>query len=214
MTDNDLNLPGRHRETKGSMADDQDPLDDAPEPETDTPDDEAEDTAEAADSSQSDWTPKDRSEATRKITELAQENARLRREAAAAAEAPAEAGGDDGGSYLEDQNALLAGELYGEEVIEAAEAVWPLLEVASTTADYMALFEAYHAARSKGASPAEAASGTPRTRQEAVQPRVDTNRSDGSPDSDDRLAEAKKSGNLAEFSKAAAAILMGERVKR
>lgn len=193
------------------MANDQDPLDDAPDPTEDTPDAEAEDTAEDDDSGQTDWTPKDRSEATRKITELAQENARLRREATAKPAAQPEGDGDadTGSDYLADQNALLAGELYGEEVSTAAEAVWPLLEVAQTTADWMAVLEAYHEARSKGSTPAAAAGAAPQSRQDAVQPRVDTNRSDGSPDSDEKLAEARKSGNLADFSKAAVAALMG-----
>jgi hypothetical protein len=194
------------------MANDQDPLDATPDPTEDTPDEEAEDTAEADDSSQTDWTPRDRSEATRKITELAQENARLRREAETRTTTEPTDGEDDDptGDYLADQNALLAGELYGEEVTEAAAAVWPLLEVASTTADYLAAFEAYHEARSKGISPAAAASGaTNKSRQEQVQPRVDTNRSDGSPDSDEKLAEARKSGDLAKFAAAAVAQLMG-----
>ncbi len=194
------------------MANDQDPLDATPDPTEDTPDEEAEDTAEADDSSQTDWTPRDRSEATRKITELAQENARLRREAETRPTTEPTDGEDDDptGDYLADQNALLAGELYGEEVTEAAAAVWPLLEVASTTADYLAAFEAYREAYGKGITPAAAASGaTGRSRQEQVQPRVDTNRSDGSPDSDEKLAEARKSGDLAKFAAAAVAQLMG-----
>lgn len=188
------------------MPDAQDPLEDAPDPTEDTPDDDSEDTAEADDSSQSDWTPKDRGEATRKITELAQENARLKREAAAAPAAKPDGGDDDGpeDDYLDTQNALLAAELYGPEVTEAAQAVWELLEVASTTADYVALLEAYHAARLKGTVAGPGSTGgeakgseTP-TRGDLVRPRVDTNR-DGSPDSDDRLAEARKSGKLEDF---------------
>lgn len=190
------------------MAHDQDPLDDGPDPSEDTPEDELEDTAEDdADSGSSDWTPKDRTEATRKITELAQENARLRREAEAQPE-PEEDGEDEGSDdYLDQQNALLAGELYGDEVITAAESVWDLLGAAQTTADYVAVLESYHEARSKGATPQQASGAAKPTRDEATRPRVDPNRSERSPDSDDQLAEARKSGKLSDFTGAAAAAL-------
>lgn len=202
------------------MAKDQDPLEDeAPDPTAeaeDTPDDESEDTAEADDSGQSDWTPKDRSEATRKITEQALENKRLQKELEAArsqAQEPDEGDEADPGidEYIEDQNALLAAELYGEDVVNAAQAVWPLLESAQTTADFMALFEAYHEKRSAGATATEAAAAAGTTngaqsRQDALAPRVDTNRSDGSPDSS-RLEEARKSGRLDQFAAEAAAML-------
>lgn len=190
------------------MPDAQDPLEDDPDPTEDTPEDDSEDTAEADDSSQSDWTPKDRREATRKITELAQENARLKREAEGPAQSdePDEGDEDDepDDDYLDTQNALLAAELYGPEVTEAATSVWGLLEVATTTADYVALFEAYHEARLKGTVAGPGATGGETkgngapAKGDLVRPRVDTNR-DGSPDSDDRLAEARKSGKLEDF---------------
>lgn len=200
------------------MADPKDPLAPDPDPTEDTPDEETEDTAEDDAGAQSDWTPKDRAEATRKITELSQQNAQLRREAeqgpdddADDADDEAEPPGDIG--YLDDQNALLAAELYGEQVTQAAQSVWPLLETANTTADWMAVLESYHKARSEGAPAPDAAAaaggttnGAP-TRQEAVQPRVDTNRSDGSPGSDDKIAEAKASGKLGDFATAAAEAL-------
>lgn len=192
------------------MAHDQDPLDDAPDPTEDTPEDESQDTAEAeADSGPSDWTPKDRTEATRKITELAQENARLRREAEARkSSAPDEADGEVvTGDYLAEQNALLAGEVFGPEATQAAETVWELLEAAETTADYMAVLEGYHQARLGGGNTgAPAGDGKP-TREQAIQPRVDSNRTDRAPDSDDQLAEARKSGSLGAFTNAAAAAL-------
>jgi hypothetical protein len=201
------------------MADAQDPLEDAEDPTEDTPDGEDEDTAEADDSSQSDWTPKDRSEATRKITELAQENARLRREFEDAdAQSEDDADDDDAeddepeGNYLDRQNALLASELYGPEVTDAADAVWPFLETAQTTADYVAVLEAYYEARlngpaaENGKKPAETATNGAPARSDLTRPRVDTNR-DGSPDSDDQIAEAVKSGSLDRFAGAAAAAL-------
>lgn len=195
------------------MPDAQDPLEDAPDPTADTPEDETEDTAEGGDSSQTDWTPKDRSEATRKITELAQENARLRREAEETEQDDEPDEGEADGpedDYLDQQNALLAAELYGPEVSEAADTVWDLLEAADTTADYMAALEAYHQARLKGpvAEPGKAGGkgkGAP-ARDALVEPRVDTNR-DGSPDSDDTLAEARKTGSLEQFTSAAATAL-------
>jgi hypothetical protein len=192
------------------MPGDQDPLEPTPDPTGDTPEKETEDTAEDTDSGQTDWTPKDRGEAIRKITELGQENARLRREAEQAEAQPdddAEGAQGDGpeDDYLGQQNALLAVELFGPEVADAAEAVWDNLERASTTADYMAALEAYHQARLGGSTAAEAgakggktAKGEAPTRDEVTRPRVDTNR-DGSPDSDDKLAEARKTGSLSGF---------------
>lgn len=198
------------------MTDVKDPPEDAPDPTEDTPEDASEDTAEADDSSQSDWTPKDRREATRKITELAQQNAELKRDAEKPTRSakPDEGSDDDGpdDDYLDTQNALLAAELYGPEVTAAATSVWGLLEVATTTADYTALLEAYHEARLKGpvAKPGATGDGTKGNgapaKGDLVRPRVDTNR-DGSPDSDDRLAEARKTGSLGDFASAAAARL-------
>lgn len=190
------------------MTDDLDPLEGEPDPTADTPEADPEDTADDADSdAQPDFTPKDRSEATRKITELAQQNAQLRAEAAAARSKPADTASDQADpeedDYLEQQNALIASELYGEEVTAAADAVWPLLTNAVTTADYMAALEAYHAKRSAGLPPADAAAdagaaaGT-QSRADAVRPRVDTNRTE-SPDSDKELEAAKKSGKLEDF---------------
>jgi len=192
------------------MPKDQDPLDPTPDPSEDTPDEDTEDTAEADADAQSDWTPKDRTEAMRKITELATRNRELERAAAEpepAADDADEGDASDDSGYLDDQNALLAAELYGEEVTKAAETVWDLLESATTTADWMTVLETYHQNRSTGASAPEAAAAGGSTngagRQQAVQPRVDSNRSDRGPDSDDKLAEAKKSGKLENFASAA-----------
>jgi len=201
------------------MANDQDPLDDGPDPAADTPDDEAEDTAEddAESGQQNDWTPKDRREATRKVTELGQENARLKRELELARgtsesdededdEEPDES--DDAlPERLERQNWELAEQVYGKDAVKAYNKVWwPLYEKAETPADFMAALMAFANAVGKGEAPAAAVGGG-QSRQEATQPRVDPNRSDGSPDSDDKLAEARKSGKLEDFTSAAAAAL-------
>jgi hypothetical protein len=129
-------------------------------------------------------------------------------------QAPEPDEGDDGSDdgYLEslEQDSWGVAEArYGEVAVEAYTAAYAIFERAQTPADYIAAFEAYHEIRSQGGTPADAAAaagaGTKRTRAEVVQPRVDPNRSDAGPDrtSTKELEEARKSGNLESFVKAA-----------
>jgi hypothetical protein len=108
---------------------------------------------------------------------------------------------------LEKQSLELAASLYGQEAIAAYDSVHPILTRAVTMADYMAGLEAYHELRSKGATPKEAAAakakgGAP-TRDEALKPRVDANRSDAGPDPSvvAQLEEARKKGGPESFAK-------------
>lgn len=205
------------------MANDQDPLDDAPDPTEDTPDAEAEDTAEDDDSGQSDWTPKDRKEALRKVQEQGQENARLRAELELlrgdgdeADDAEDDVEADDQGDgtddaytrRLERQSWTLAEQIHGREAVDAYnKAFYPLYDKAQTPADHIAALEAYHRARLGEAPRSTSTADKKPSRDEALRPRVDSNRSDGSPDSDDKIAEARKSGKLSDFTGAAAAAL-------
>jgi hypothetical protein len=92
----------------------------------------------------------------------------------------------------------LAEAVYGPEVIAAYEASIELFNQATSATDYVTALEAYHELRSKGASPAAAAAaaegGTLRTRAEEVQPRVDLNRPDAAPDSDQIDLERYEAG--------------------
>lgn len=198
------------------MAKDQDPLEgEAPDPtESDTPEDETEDTAEDEASTQVDWETRYK-ELHKRFGVQSRELGILRRGATQVeSDEESDEGDDDAGDddadlpdYLDDQNARLAAQVFGDEAVEAATSVWPLLERAQTTADWMQVLESYHEARSKGASAseaAEAAGGTRgTTRQQAVQPRVDSNRSEGPDSSTKSLEEARKSGSLGSFASAA-----------
>lgn len=201
------------------MTDERDPLEDAPDPTADTPEAEPEDTAEDGDSGQTDWETRYK-EAQKVISRQGTELSLLRRgdsdedesdEDAADEDDSDEAGDGAPDPYLrrlESQSWSLAEAQYGEEAVGAYEAAYRILDRAETPADYIAAFEAYHEIRS-GKTPAvdeKPTDGKKRTRQDSVQPRVDTNR-DGSPDSDDKLAEARKSGSLGDFTSAAAARL-------
>jgi hypothetical protein len=132
----------------------------------------------------------------------------------AAAEEPDEGAGDDTAddgylASLEQDSWRAAEALYGETAVEAYTAAYSIFERAQTPADYIAAFEAYHEIRSKGGTPEDAAAaagnGTKRTRAEAVQPRVDANRSDAGPDlTDDKaVEEARKGTDLGKFVHAA-----------
>jgi len=195
------------------MANDQDPLEDAADPTEDTPPDGTEETAEDGDSGQSDWEARYK-EAQKLISRQGTELSLLRRgddDETSAEEAEDDDAEDSAPEpylrRLESQSWSLAESTYGEEAIDAYEAAYRVLAKAETPADYIAAFEAYHEIRS-GKAPAAPAAATDgkRSRQDAVQPRVDTNR-DGSPDSDDKLAEARKSGSLGSFASAASAAL-------
>lgn len=132
------------------------------------------------------------------------------RDHAAAAEPEAGDEAPDDSEYraaLEQDSWRAAEALYGETAVQAYTAAYDIFERAQTPADYIAAFEAYHDIRSKGGSPedaAEGAAGTKRSRADAVQPRVDLNRSDAGPDlNDDKdVAEARKSGDLGRFVRA------------
>lgn len=121
-------------------------------------------------------------------------------------------GGDDNDyvAVLEADSWRAAEALYGEGAVAAYSAAYEIFERAQTPADYIAAFEAYHDIRSKGGSPEDAAAAAAgeqpvrRTRSEAVQPRVDLNRSDAGPDLNDKgVEEARKSGDLGKFVSAA-----------
>lgn len=102
---------------------------------------------------------------------------------------------------LEEAEWTIARAIYDEPTIDAYATAATLLERADTAADHVAAFEAYHQARLGGATPAAAtaapaSSGAPPPA--AVQPRVDSNRSDAPvlPDVDAQLREAKEKHDL------------------
>jgi len=99
----------------------------------------------------------------------------------------------------------LAEARYGPEATAAYEAAWRVLNRATTPADYIAAFEAYHEIRSGGSkkeATAAAKDSKKPSRKEALEPRVDLNRSDASPDLDDlehQFAEATAKSDLGKF---------------
>jgi Skp family chaperone for outer membrane proteins len=100
---------------------------------------------------------------------------------------------------LEEAEWTIARAIYDEPTIDAYATAATLLEKADTAADHVAAFEAYHQARLGGATPAVAASapaGAPPPA--AVQPRVDSNRSDAPvlPDVEAQLREATEKHDL------------------
>lgn len=199
------------------MADDQDPQASAPDPTEDTPEDELQDTAEGTDSSQTDWEAKYK-EAQQAISRQGAELAAYRRgeydESDEDEEDEAESEGSETTGTrdvyldtLESQSWTLVERTYGQESIDAYRAAYRIWSKAQTPMDHVAAFEAYHEIRSgkKGdiaAGEQPGAAPGQQTRQQAVEPRVDTNRSD-SPDSEKELAEAVKSGKLEDFVKVA-----------
>lgn len=216
-------LYGRQRATasltnqrKGYMAgNDQDPLDDEQDPTEDTPDDEAEDTAAADDQPGSDAESR-LLEAQQTITRQAQELALYRGRVQASEPV------DDGDESSDGQNDFLtratqdswalAERIHGEEAIGAYRVAFDLIERATTPADYVTAFEAYHQVRlgknSDGSEPAQG-SGKP-NRSAALAPKVDANRSEPGPDlqdADKKLSEARKGKDLGAFANAAAARL-------
>jgi hypothetical protein len=182
---------------------------------TETPGEPAEDTApDAAEAAETDWEARYK-DAAKTIGRQANELGVLRRTAGTPQDGAPADGSSGEGSYLEAQNQTLADELFGEDVVAAYGAAEDLLVNAQTPADWYSALEAYHQARLAGVqAPAAAAGNEPatgaRTRQEALQPRVDPNRSDGGPDSDDAgLAEAGKKGDPKFWDKAASALGFG-----
>lgn len=126
---------------------------------------------------------------------------------------PDDAGDDDGEDgfvqSLSAESWELAEARYGPEAVGAYGAAYRILERAQTPADFIAAFEAYHNVRSQGGTAEDAAaaasgSGTRRSRAQAVQPKVDPNRSDAGPDLTDKdVEEARKSNDLGTFVHAA-----------
>lgn len=130
-------------------------------------------------------------------------------EAEAAPEPPSREGPDRYVSRLESESWEFARQQYGDEAVDAYTAAYRVLRRAETPADHIAAFEAYHDVRSKGGTSAEAADAATTTkkptRQQAVEPQVDLNRSDASPDLDDlehQFAEATAKGDLGSFVRA------------
>lgn len=188
--------------------DDQNPPDAEQDPSEDTPDLEAEEGAEATEQPGSDQDAR-YAEAQKTITRQAQELA-LYRKGEQAAPDPGEqnvaAGNDAYQAGLEADSWALAEQVYGTEAIAAYTAAAQLIEKATTPADHLAAFEAYHSIRSgESEAPAEGAAAMP-TRGQALTPKVDANRSDLGPDlqeADEKLAEARKGNSLVDFAAAA-----------
>lgn len=101
---------------------------------------------------------------------------------------------------LEEAEWTIARSIYPDEVIDAYSVAADLLERAQTASDYVGAFEAYHLARSQGATPqqAAAAAAEPAPPPAAVMPRSDTNRSDAPvlPEIENQLREAEKRRDL------------------
>lgn len=184
------------------MAGEKDPLEDGQDPETDTQDDTPEDKASDADQSdQVDWKAKaeklekDQRKAAETIARQGTQLGQLR--AALKGDEPAEAGdGDDPGvDRLRDDSWELAKAVHGEKAVAAYDdAYYPIYEAAQTPADHVAALVAFAKAYNEGPSDTEGGETETdddgrQTREQALQPRVDPNRSDASPDSD-RQSEA------------------------
>jgi hypothetical protein len=196
------------------MAEDQDPLEDAPDPTEDTPDDDSEDTADDQPEGSIDWEARYK-EAQKAIAKQGRELAAFRQsepdesdedepddeDEPTEVEAPAE--------QYERDSWKLAESLYGEEAIDAYTAAEKLTRKATTPADWVAAFEAYHEIRSgkRRAEPDPAPADGRKSRDKAVEPRVDNNRSDQAPDLTQDFEEARKSGSLDAFTRAATAAL-------
>lgn len=193
--------------------DDPTPLDDELDPTADAPAPEAEEPAAADDTPGSD--PETRlAEAQGLITRQQQELALFRGKASQPEESAAgeTTSSDDFLARATQDSWTLAEKLYGEQAIDAYRTAQQLLDRAATPADYMAAFEAYHDIRSgkADAKPEAGAAVAGKTRAEAIQPRVDANRSDPGPDlsnADEKLSEARKAGSLDKFASAAAALM-------
>ena len=194
---------------------DQDPLEDEQDPSADTPDDEAEDQTEADDQPGSD-TESRLLEAQQTITRQAQELALFRGKSQASE--PVDDGGDGGDGQSDfltratQDSWALAERVHGEEAIGAYRVAFDLIERATTPADYVTAFEAYHQVRlgkaPDGTEPVKG-SGKP-SRSAALTPKVDANQSEPGPDlqdADKKLSEARKGKDLGAFANAAAARL-------
>lgn len=101
-------------------------------------------------------------------------------------------------AQLQQAEWTIARSIYPDAVIDAYEAAATLLEQAETAADYVGAFEAYHLARSQGATPQQAAESFGGPPPAAVMPRADSNRSDAPvlPEIEQKLREAEKRKDL------------------
>jgi hypothetical protein len=101
-------------------------------------------------------------------------------------------------AQLQEAEWTIARSIYPDQVIDAYEAAATLLEQAETAADYVGAFEAYHLARSQGATPQQAAAAFDNPPPAAVMPRADSNRSDAPvlPEIEQKLREAEKRKDL------------------
>jgi hypothetical protein len=192
--------------------DDQTPLDPETDPDEDTPDAEGEE-PEADDQPGSD--PEARlAEKDAYIAQLQQELSLHRGKA----QEPEDEAADEGEASSNDllvratqDSWALAERLHGGEAIEAYRVAHRLIERAATPADFVTAFEAYHDIRSGkiATKPEGKGAAQGKTRAEALQPRVDANRSDpgSDPNADEKLSEAKKAGSLDKFTAAAAAMM-------
>lgn len=93
---------------------------------------------------------------------------------------------------LEEAEWTIARAIYPDEVIDAYSVFADLFERAQTAADYVGAAEAYHLARSRGATPQQAAAAAEPPPPAAVMPRSDSNRSDAPvlPEIENQLREA------------------------
>jgi|GEM_PF-6472540 len=190
-----------------------DPLDADLDPSEDTPEPEDEDTAEADDAGSGDWESRYK-EAQKLISRQGQELSLLRQdepEESVEDDEDDEDGSDDdlpdpALSRLESQSWDLVRLTYGEDAVDAYGAFYRVFNKAQTPADVVAALEAYVDVRSgktKETAPPKKVAAEPGTRGG----RVDTNRTEPSPDSDEAFAEARKSGKLEDFTSAASAAL-------
>ena len=159
--------------------------------------------------------------AQRAMHEAKAEAARLHRENEALKSRRPDLGAEDEAvseRELEYQNRIAelewerATNVYGQEAVDAVTAAHELVTDDPTPMGMMAAYEAYHQARLTGskapAAAAAAAGEKPPTRAEAVQPRVDANRSDADLSQlDNQIEEAKRAGTDAGLEKGVGAML-------
>lgn len=98
-------------------------------------------------------------------------------------------------AQLQESQWVIARSIYPEDVIDAYSAAADLLESATTPADYVGVFEAYHLRRSQGMTPQQASAPARKSSQPS---RVEAPRTE--PDLtglSNQAAEARKKGDLA-----------------
>lgn len=191
--------------------DDQTPLDPEPDPTEGDEEPEAEETAEADDQPGSDQGAQEKDSL---IAQLQQELALFRDQAAEGSneeDPDGSASADEYVSRATQDSWALAESIHGKGAMDAYRVAYRLYERAQTPADFVTAFESYYAVRSgKLAAPADGKAPAGKTRGQALQPRVDANRSDPGSDlanAQTQIAEAKKSGSLEKFTAAAAGMM-------